>query len=90
VAQLVQLNNLANPDQIAVGQKLIVPAAGGVAPAAGTTPAAAGQGQKYVIQRGDTLLSIARRFGLTVKQLQAANNIANPDRIYPGQVLVIP
>lgn len=90
VAQLVQLNNLTNPDRIAVGQKLIVPAAGSAVPAAGTTPTTAGQGQKYVVQRGDTLLSIARRFGVTVKQLQAANNITNPDRIYPGQVLTIP
>jgi LysM repeat protein len=50
----------------------------------------AGQSRSYVIQRGDTLLSIARRFGLTVKQLQQANNITNPDKIYPGQTLVIP
>jgi len=45
----------------------------------------AGQSRTYTIQRGDSLLSIARRFGLTVKQLQQANNITNPDRIYPGR-----
>ena len=37
-----------------------------------------GQSRSYVVQRGDTFLSIARRFGLTVKQLQQANNISNP------------
>ena len=37
-----------------------------------------------------TLLSVARRFGVTVKQLQDANKITNPDRIYPGQVITIP
>jgi LysM repeat protein len=48
------------------------------------------QSRTYVVAKGDTLLSIARRYGLTVKQLQAANNITNPDRIYPGQTLAIP
>ncbi len=86
VQELVRLNNLSNPDAISVGQKLIVPSGSGSAVAVPT----AGQGKTYVIQRGDTLLSIARRFGLTVKQLQDANNISNPDRIFPGQTLVIP
>lgn len=88
VQELVRLNNLANPDLLSLGQQLIVPATG-AAPATGGT-AGSGQGQTYIVQSGDTLLSIARRFGVTVAQLQAANNIANPDRIYPGQVLVIP
>lgn len=85
VQEIVRLNNLTNPNNISVGQKLTVPSSGG-AVAAPTR----GQGKTYVIQRGDTLLSIARRFGLTVKQLQDANNISNPDRIYPGQTVVIP
>lgn len=92
VAQLVELNSLSNPDQIAVGQKLIVSGSGGgsTAPAASAPPATPAHGQKYVIQRGDTLLTIARKFGVTVKQIQETNSITNPDRIYPGQVLVIP
>lgn len=88
VQELVRLNNLANPDSISVGQELVVPSGGGSTGAAEAP--AGGQDKSYVIQRGDTLMSIARRFGLTVKQLQDANNITNPDRIYPGQTLVIP
>lgn len=88
VEELVRLNNIANPNVLSLGQQLIVPAAGSTAPATGDTPS--GQGQTYVVQSGDTLLGIARRFGVTMAQLQEANNIANPDRIYPGQVLVIP
>lgn len=87
IAELVRVNNLANPDALQVGQKLVVPGSGSGAAVSVPT---AGQGKSYTIQRGDTLLSIARRFGLTVKQLQDANNISNPDRIYPGQVLTIP
>ena len=34
--------------------------------------------------------AIARRFGTTVQDLVRANNIADPNLIYPGQVLTIP
>ena len=92
VSELLRLNGLSNPDVLAIGQKLKVPGGSGAAPAAVGTPkpATGGQSRTYVVQKGDTLLSIARRYGLTTKQLQAANNITNPDRIYPGQKLVIP
>lgn len=89
VQAIVSANNLANPDSIRVGQKLTIP--GGVSAAGGAAAVpTAGQTRTYTVQRGDTLLSIARRFGLTLKQLQQANNISNPDKIYPGQTLVIP
>lgn len=92
VAELLRLNGLTNPDVLAIGQTLKVPGTSGAAPASVSTPkpATGGQGRTYVVQKGDTLLSIARRYGLTTKQLQAANNIANPDKIFPGQTLVIP
>lgn len=44
----------------------------------------------YTVQTGDTLYLIARRFGTTVERLAQANNIADPDVIYVGQVLTIP
>jgi LysM repeat protein len=43
----------------------------------------------YVIKPGDTLGSIARRFGLSLRALIAANNIQDANRIFVGQVLVI-
>ncbi len=45
---------------------------------------------EYVIQRGDTLDRIARRFGVTRQQLIDANGIEDPDRIQAGDTLVIP
>lgn len=41
----------------------------------------------YVVQQGDSLSTIATRFGTTVSALQSANNIRNANLIYPGQVL---
>lgn len=50
-----------------------------------------GQGQVTVIvESGDTLSAIAREFNTTVSAIVQANNIANPDLIFPGQRLVIP
>ncbi len=44
----------------------------------------------YVVQRGDTLRLIALRYGITWQDIAIVNNLPNPNRIYPGQVLVIP
>jgi LysM repeat protein len=86
LAELQKLNNIANPDQISVGQKLRVPASGSGSSATSTS----GQGKTYVVQQGDTLFKIALRFGITVAALQSANSISDPNKVYPGQVLKIP
>jgi LysM repeat protein len=44
----------------------------------------------YVVQRGDTLYSIARRYGTTVNAIVQANGLRNSNWIYVGQRLVIP
>ena len=54
------------------------------------TPVGSGQGQTYTVQRGDTLLAIANRFGVTVRDLVDANNIGDPNRLAVGQVIIIP
>lgn len=44
----------------------------------------------YIVQKGDTLWKIAKRYNVTLDAIIKANNIANPDLIYPGQRLIIP
>ena len=46
-------------------------------------------GATYIVQAGDTLSAIAARYGTTYQSLAAINNIADPNRIYPGQEIVI-
>ena len=44
----------------------------------------------YQVVGGDTLTKIAAMYGVTVQDIVDANNIANPNLIYPGQMLEIP
>jgi LysM repeat protein len=59
---------------------------GGAEPEAPAEPAS----QTYVVAEGDSLSSIAQRFGVTVEALAVANGIDDPDVITLGQELVIP
>ncbi len=52
--------------------------------------APAGAERTHVVQRGEWLLQIARQYGVDWRELAAYNNIVNPNRLYPGQVLRIP
>jgi phage tail protein X len=53
----------------------------------GAPPVQAG-GKVHVVQWGDTLYSLARRYGTTVAAIVQANNLANPNWIYTGQRLI--
>ena len=59
---------------------------------AGVTPALAAPNTSviHVVQRGETLYSIARSYGVNVWTIARANGITNPNYIYAGQRLVIP
>ena len=78
---IVAANGLANPNQIRAGQVLIIPTGPTPPPPSGTS---------YVVQPGDTLYGIARKFGVTLDAIVALNRIVNPWYIRAGQVLLIP
>lgn len=83
VAELVALNGLPNGNVIYAGQVLCI--TGGIVP-----PPPPSQGTPYVVRSGDTLGKIARNFGVDLYVLARVNNIANINRIYVGQTLIIP
>ncbi|HHY17260.1 MAG TPA: LysM peptidoglycan-binding domain-containing protein [Firmicutes bacterium] len=46
---------------------------------------------EYVVQQGDTMFSIARRFGVSLEVLIRANpQVRNPDMIIVGEIIIIP
>jgi LysM repeat protein len=54
------------------------------------TATAAATNKTYKVVKGDTLTKIAKKFGITVAVLQAANPKVKPNALKIGQVLVIP
>ena len=85
---LVQLNSLPDPNALIRGQKLIIPGTketAGSATSGGATTT--GSSTTYTVQQGDTLGSIAQRFGTTVRELVALNKLTDADSIGIGQVL---
>lgn len=79
VDAIMRANRLAST-RIYVGQRLTIPL---------TAPPTPPPMTIYVVQRGDTLYSIARRYGTTVAAIQAANRLTSTT-IYVGQRLLIP
>ncbi len=58
--------------------------------AAAPVEAAPARDVTYVVRQGDTLRSIALKFGVSVQAIMQVNGISNPNLIYVGQRLVIP
>ncbi|MGD9612605.1 MAG: LysM peptidoglycan-binding domain-containing protein [Kiritimatiellia bacterium] len=96
-AELKELNNLSDVNKIRIGQKLILPdyskpsASQPAAKSAKSADAkAAASGDAYVVKPGDALSKIASAHGVKTKDLMAANNLTDANKIRAGQKLVIP
>ncbi|MGA1770005.1 MAG: LysM peptidoglycan-binding domain-containing protein [Steroidobacteraceae bacterium] len=82
VSQLAALNGISQRATLRPGQRLWV--TGGGRTVAGDKPIV-----EYRVQKGDTLSSIARRFAVTVANLQAWNGLGRATSIRAGQSLTI-
>ena len=90
VNTLARLNNLANPNLIYVGQRLLVQQAATPSQPQPTTPSTSTTtAATYTVKAGDTLGQIAANHQTSVNQLVQLNKLANPNLIYVGQVLTI-
>ena len=78
VDKILSVNNIADPNMIYVGQTIAVPVDTEVE-----------NGYIYVTRPGDTLWSIAQKFGTTVEDIAKKNGMCNPNMIYPGTRLYI-
>lgn len=74
VTRLVEENGLTNPENLVVGQTIVI----------------AYPEQVYIIQEGDTLYSVANAYGVTVMELLRNNPfLSNRETLYQGETLVI-
>ena len=76
--------HIPDPDLIYPGEQLCIPPR--VAPPPDDCPG----GLLYAVRRGETLSSIARRFSVTVREIERANPGIDPDRLQIGQLICIP
>ncbi len=94
VGTLASANDIRNPDQLSVGQILIVPSsADGDALAAVVSESASSQRQTeltHSVAKGETLLAIASIYRVEASVLMSANALTNPDQLSIGQQLRIP
>lgn len=79
---LASYNGISNPNLIRVGQVVKIPN-GTMSHITNTSS------RTYIVKSGDTLSSIAKKYGTTYQKIAKDNNISNPNKIYPGQKLII-
>jgi len=75
---LQRINGLPDPNKIYPGQVLRISSVNTENPQ-----------RRYIVVRGDTLSAIAAKFGTSWQKIAQDNGIANPNLIYPGQVLKV-
>ncbi|WP_421381704.1 LysM peptidoglycan-binding domain-containing protein [Bacillus salacetis] len=71
---IVTVNELPNPNQLVIGQALVIPV----------------PGTSHTIQYGETLWALAQRYGVSVQAIIQANQFTNPNLLYPGMSIIIP
>ncbi len=77
IEELIRLNGLTRPDDLAIGQNLLLPLDK--------------SNSTYTVVSGDTMYKIATRLGVTLDELIRANpQVSNPNIIQIGQVLNVP
>lgn len=76
---LAAANGIGDPNRIVEGRRLAIPGSAAAASAAMT----------HRVAPGDTLIGIARRYGVSAAALASTNGLTNPNRIVAGRVLTI-
>ncbi|MDC3415245.1 glycoside hydrolase family 18 protein [Aquibacillus sp. 3ASR75-11] len=74
VETIVSVNELDTPNELVVGQALVIPIVG----------------QFYFVQQGDSLYSIAQKFGISYQELARINNVSVNSSLSTGFRLYIP
>lgn len=100
VPELAKINNLSEPYQLSVGQKLLLKQEGNVAdatdvlhvsrPVSGVKQTTRIELQDITVVPGDTLYSLSRKYSVPVNDLAVMNKLTPPFELYAGQKLRVP
>lgn len=71
---ITRINGLPNPNQLLVGQSLVIPV----------------PGTSHIVKNGDTLWSISQQYGVPIQAITQANQLTDPNTLHPGTTLFIP
>ena len=86
VQRLMELNNLRSAQDLWAGSRIQVPVTR-TAAAPKPKPAVNKNATQHKVQSGETLSVIAQRYGVSMQNLIAINNISNPNQVEVGQTL---
>src|SRR5216683_1533934 len=78
-SDIARTNGLKADDGVDTGDELVIPVAGAVASAGP---------QRYAVRRGDTLITVADRFGVSVEELRRWNHLSS-NVVKPGSSLAV-
>jgi membrane-bound lytic murein transglycosylase D len=78
-SDIVAANGVALNDGVDTGDELVIPV---------TTAAAGARPQRYAMRRGDTLVTVADRFGVSVEDLRRWNHLSSK-AVHPGTSLAV-
>ncbi len=77
-ADIAETNGITSADPMAAGDELVIP----------IQSASASNPQRYMLRRGDTLVTVADRFNVSVEQLKDWNSLASAE-VRPGRSLYV-
>lgn len=95
VSDLASANGINDPNRIYIGQVLTIPGQSGAqgrtsndsAPSGAVSGGSSPDATTHIVQRGESLAAIARRYGLTVADLVSANRMSNANSLQAGTLL---